>query len=345
MLCGNCRNCPAYGAEWGCTGCAGCGVPFLRERRCAHPGGCAGCPYRCPDKPLVWREVAEELGETLSLLSGNLPRLPGVALPPYVPLVTAPLQEGPPDVVEWFAVHGGKVRRAVWRGEIDVREQFNLPPRSKVALHLFVKDGYLDAFWKGRREKYPALRQFDAVFAPNFSVYEDAPRLEHLFNMRRAAVCIAEMAAAGAPVVPDVSWYCREDIERWAEFAAACGAGWVAFSFQSVGRELKGGSYWRSLLFGLRFLAGRLPAGVGIALVGVASPERVREAALAAAGRPLCVVDTKSFVTARKGGVIVRGKKLRAPRGMSRDAAFFASASDLRREIGTIFGFQRDPHA
>lgn len=327
MICGNCeRNCPAYGAE--CSGCPGC--DRLLNACQSQRGACGKCILFCPDRPGAWRYVSDEIGGSFSLPPKEPVALPKVEIPPYMPLVTAPLQEECPEGgFEWLAVHGGKVRREVWRGEVSVHEQFRLPQGKKVILHWFVKDRYLEKFWSNRAAYIPVLREFDAVFAPNFSIYENSPRIEHLVNMKRTAIAVQEMARAGIRVIPDVTWYRREDIDRWLEFLDLTKAETAAFSMQVVGR-LKGCSAWQSYLAGLRYFAQRFEGR--IVLIGVNSREKLIEA-FRAAGRPLSVVDTTSFVTARKGGLMApTGKRVRKKGGLevSRDAAFFISASNMK---------------
>ena len=50
-------------------------------------------------------------------------------------------------------------------------------------------------FWAERKKRIVAIRNFDAVFAPNFSVYEDAPRFEHILAIRRSQTFVKEMVA------------------------------------------------------------------------------------------------------------------------------------------------------
>lgn len=335
MICGNCkRNCPAYGIE--CGGCPGCDrllIECWRER-----GACRKCNLFCPDRPGAWRYVSEEIGGSFSLHSERPVVLPEVEVPLYMPLVTAPLQEKcPENGFEWFAVHGGKVRREVWSGEMSIYEQFRLPLDKKLVLYWFVKDRYLEKFWANRLAYIPVLKKLDAVFAPNFSVYENSPRIEHLINMKRAAIAIQEMAEAGVRVIPDVTWYRREDIDRWLEFLEAVGATVAAFSMQVVGHQ-KGCRAWLSYLAGLRYFARRFAGR--IILIGTNSREKIAEA-FRAAGRPLFIVDTKSFVTARRGGLVSSDGKVLQKKGgwgMSRDAAFFVSASNMESMISKFRG-------
>lgn len=327
MICGNCKqNCPAYGVE--CSGCPGCDRLLIN---CRSRGACSKCDLFCPDRPGVWRYVNEEIGGSFSLSPNVI--LPEFETPRYMPLVTAPLQEEcPDDGLEWFAIHGGKVRREVWAGDMSVYEQFHLPSNKKLALHWFVKDHHLEKFWTNRRSYIPVLKEFNAVFAPNFSIYENSPRIEHLINMRRSAMAVSELAEAGVNVIPDVTWYRREDVDRWLEFLKATEATVAAFSMQVVGAQ-KGCKAWVSYLAGLRYFASKFSGR--IILVGANSKQRVSEACRAA-GRSLSVVDTTSFVTARRGGIFINGKRCKPDKRMSRDATFFASAVDLNNIFSEI---------
>lgn len=333
MICGNCeRNCPAHGIE--CNGCPGCDRLLIE---CGSGRAkCKDCNLFCPDRPGAWRYVGDEIGGAFSLLPKEPITLPKVEIPSYMPLVTTPLQEEcPEDGFEWFAVHGGKVRREVWAGKMSVYEQFRLPLNKKLALHWFVKDRYLEKFWANLSAYIPVLKGFAAVFAPNFSIYEDSPRIEHLVNMRRSAMATWKMAEAGVKVIPDVTWYRREDIDRWLEFLDYAGAELAAFSMQVVGR-LKGCSAWQSYLTGLRYFARKFKGE--IVLIGVNSREKLVEA-FRAAGRPLCVVDTKSFITTRKGGLVSsEGRVLRKKGGweIPRDIAFFMSALNMKNMLAEI---------
>jgi len=295
MVCGKCEtNCPAYKA-W-CEGCPGCGALLMRDGdRCGGNRGCRACMYLCPDRLDALREYAALFAPSVSPERMNAGDVLAT-MPSYIPLVTAPLHSTPPNDLRWFAIHGGKTSRAVWDGEIEPRVQFRLPPDAKTVLHLFIKDDPLMRFWAERKERIVAIRNFDAVFAPNFSVYEDAPRFEHILAIRRSQTFVKEMVAEGIPVIPDVSWYRREDLDVQLEFLDSIGAETVAFSFQVVGR-IKGCGAWVSYLAGLRYFANRFPGR--IYLVGMAAKTRYREA-VRAAGRPLGVVDTRSFVKSRR---------------------------------------------
>jgi len=331
LRCGNCRRCPAR-LEGVCSGCPGCARLF---RACRPGPDCRRCGMVCPDwhGDGVWAHVRWNLGG-LSFPRGVRIRSP--ELPPHVPMVSGPLRLAAPEgLLPWVALHAGKAGLRTWEAG-SVRERYRLAPGTRLILSFFVRDSTLRRFWRERPRWVAALaREGAAAFAPNFSVWEDAPRVEHLVSMKMSALCAAELAAAGVPVVLDASWREKEDLDRWAEFAAEAGAGAVAFSFQNLGAELKGLDAWKEDLAGFRYLCGILPGGVRAVAVGAASPPKVREILAAAGGRPVSFLDPSSFVTARRGGMLLRegrpGKE--SGRGMALDEAFFENVRRFRRML------------
>ncbi|MGB9848871.1 MAG: hypothetical protein ACPLSY_03455 [Moorellaceae bacterium] len=231
-----------------------------------------------------------------------------------------------------MAVHGGKFRAGSW--EKGIREVAGLPRETGVILDLYVPDEAIRSFLRNRGRWLGALRVNGAAsFAPNISVYEDSPRLEHLLAMKASALAAVELSAAGVPVVPDVSWYEKADLDRWAAFIKESGAGCAAFSFQTVGKRHKGSSAWKGYLAGFRYLCSLLPPGVRVAVVGAVSKERLKAIAGAVSGRPLTLVDTESFVSARRGKLLYEPRRKGTPRAGSeftRDGLFRENVRRVR---------------
>lgn len=326
MLCGECGGCPAY-LDGFCSGCPGCGRLFLK---CEPGRQCGTCGYICPDRPGVWDAVYGKYGG-LALPEGEVV---SPELPPYLPVVTAPLHERPgPNDLPWAAVHGGKFRARAW--EKGIRETAGLPEETEVVLDLYVPDEAIKSFLK-RKDRWPAALKANraAAFAPNVSVYEDSPRLEHLLAMKASALAALDLSKAGVPVAVDVSWYEKADLDRWAAFIRKSGAGCAAFSFQTVGRQNKGGSAWKGYLAGFRYFCSLVPPSVRVAVVGAVSPRRLPAVAAAAGGRPLTLADTVSFVSARRGLLVFSSRAKDAPiegRDMPLDQLFF---ENTRRVAG-----------
>lgn len=259
-------------------------------------------------------------------------RVPGIPeLPPHIPAVSRPLRDREAAAsLPWVALHPERVVGAAGLGRECAargpRGRFGLAAGTRVALHFYAPDAILERFWRARHAIYPALRGgFDLVFVPNFSVYEDSPRLEHLANMKRAAAVAVEMAAAGIPAVPDVGWYCRDDLDRWAAWLSDAGYPAVGFSFQAVGLRNRAAGAWKGYLAGLEYLSGRLPPGTAFALVGLSSPARVAEAARVVGGRKVCVVNTDAFLKSRKARVPASERDAEFTRGAARLAEAYAA--------------------
>lgn len=326
MICGNCAGCFACGKY--CSGCPGCHRLF---QACGPGERCKLCPYVCPDRPGLPAFLAWRLGNTLELEPVRTQK--GVEFPEHLPLVATRLFEEPPaDLSSWYALNAAKVSAEFWRSG-GVRETYGFPPGSKVALSLYAPDRSLEKFWLRRGERYRTIKEeFDAVFAPNFSVYEDSPRMEHLISMRRSNAVAAEMAKYGIPVVPDISWYNKEDLDRWISCVEKSEISAAAFSFQTVGRSNKSSAAWQSYLAGLRYFHQRVPEEMRIVLVGVNSLTRMAEVFRIVGERKVTFLDTLSFYTARKGGVLKAAGHERA-KGVSRDGAFFESVRIFRERL------------
>lgn len=54
-------------------------------------------------------------------------------------------------------------------------------------VEFYVKDRVLECFWSNRYFIYNQLKNMNlsGIITPNFSLYEDDPRIEHLYNIQR----------------------------------------------------------------------------------------------------------------------------------------------------------------
>ncbi|MCX0365758.1 DUF4417 domain-containing protein, partial [Clostridium perfringens] len=121
------------------------------------------------------------------------------------------------------------------------RAALNLKEDLSGILEFYIKDRTLEGFWDNRKSIYKELKYHDflGIIAPNFSVYEDAPRLEHIYNIQRSKTVYNEMIREGLPAIPDISWYSKEDLNFWIKEIKANNIKTIAFSFMNVDTKLK----------------------------------------------------------------------------------------------------------
>ena len=145
------------------------------------------------------------------------------------------------------------------------------------------------------------------VISPNFSVYEDAPRMDHLYNIKRSSIVYNEMLAAGLPAVPDVSWYNKIDLDQWIREINNKSINCIAFSFQTVGTETKASNTYLNYIMGFKYLVERISPDVEIILAGVASPKRVNILRGICQNR-VTVLNQTAYVHSRRGILSETGK-------------------------------------
>lgn len=75
-------------------------------------------------------------------------------------------------------------------------------------LEFYIKDRDLEGFWANRKVVYEQLKKqnFKAIITPNFLLYEDAPRSEHLYNIQQAKKVYNEMIQEGLSAILDIIW-------------------------------------------------------------------------------------------------------------------------------------------
>src|SRR6202022_3711194 len=97
-------------------------------------------------------------------------------------------------------------------------------------------DPLVEAFWTGRRRLIPAMaaQRWDVVLAPNFSLFGNQPRAEHLLNFRRNLLVAAEMSAEGIPAVPNLYWFRKEDLDRYLDWCDQTSPAAVATNLQTL---------------------------------------------------------------------------------------------------------------
>jgi hypothetical protein len=200
---------------FGCfTGCGSCGVEMGR------------CDYTCPKKADFWRDMAEVGG--INPKPRRLLTNPQGNFPLYVPTLRHGYSRDgafPSNVVslntfEVLNASGG-VRESSGGA---LRERFKVATDARVILVSVNQDKYIESFWKHRNsDSLAAIATLGitAMTTPNFSFFDDAPRLHSFRNMWRIVRCAEDFADAGIAPVLHVNALSSEDWKMWVKILRA----------------------------------------------------------------------------------------------------------------------------
>lgn len=310
------RDCSSCVMQLHCQGCSLCEHPFCN-------GDCQRCFSLCPSRPASFGYLKQLGGGKLELKQNNIEKLPEFipVLPDHMPRRTL--------ARKIIGVHGGKFLTSngenvarVYRNK-GLQEALNLTEPVMGVLQFYVKDRAIEGLWDNRKEIYKQLQEFPwkAVIAPNFSVYEDAPRVDHLYNMKRSNVVYNELLEQGFPAVPDISWYNRIDLDQWAREINQNNIKTIAFSFQTVSTKSKASNTWRHYLMGYDYLIKNIPEDVAVIIAGLVSPDRLKFLRMAGSGRnSISVLNQTAYVQSRRG--VLSEKQLESTGDLTKEQLF-----------------------
>jgi len=287
----DCSACPFAAAnpaavEPVCSGCnTDCAYCACARPGPASPGACAQCPIRCGSRVDIADWMAD-VGGTLRFSDIDFDDLALPAgLPKFIPQVdTADLRELDAGL-RWPAyamrLRGvfSPVTHTIAPGFAGsaAREALGLADGQLAVLAAYGEDPLVEAFWANRLglTDQLAAQRWDLVLAPNFSMYGNFPRAEHLINFRRNLLIARDMIDAGVPAVPNLYWYRLEDLRRYEElWSQVTAPAAVAVNLQTF----RGGREWDTMAVpGLAYLAGGLPADTELIVTGTSRPSRIRQ--------------------------------------------------------------------
>jgi hypothetical protein len=266
---GECDGCPELsicgGAEPGCAW-AWC------SRRCDS------CGIRCPRRADLeaWRSATGSL--QLDDLVMALPEPP--PLPSLVPVIDLEEVRGWGVARHWPAwgislseVHSARTG-APWRTWASgaAAAEAHAAGATTVVLVGVAHDQLLAAAWPHLARGRTAAG-LDLVVTPAWSVYDDDPRMEHLFAIRQSAQAAAALAVE-RPVVPTLHWFRRHDLDRQLRWARRCGATAVGIDCST----LPGRWRWLEVRAAMAYIRAALP-GVRLHVQGPATADRLRDLA------------------------------------------------------------------
>jgi len=213
------KQCGGYtrrGGGWSCMDrCAGCDM--------------SKCSVVCMKKPADFARAILEVG---GFHFRDIPSLIGAAepMPRYVPVVQHPLDRIVP--LEWAAIplhalmhfeRQAYVPRATTPE--DLRSVFGLAPSTKIILVGPGKDRGIETYWRMHRvgdvANALARLEISVAIAPNYSMFLEDPRPQHLHNRKRSLIVAKTWSAAGLPVAIYPQAVTRADWEFHESFLRA----------------------------------------------------------------------------------------------------------------------------
>ncbi|MGH9068489.1 MAG: DUF4417 domain-containing protein [Acidimicrobiales bacterium] len=299
------------GSNPGCAYC-GCAATAATGRRVTLPlaeSPCRACPIRCGSRVDI-EAWMRDVGGTLTFddIPATSPLPDG--LPRYIPQMDAASFGSFDAQVHWPAYALG-LRRwfsprthnalPTWTDTGSAREVMGLAPGQLAVLVGYGEDPLVEAFWTHRHSRglIDALvaSGFDLVLTPNFSMYGNQPRTEHLLNFRRNLLLAAELTGAGVPAIPNLYWFRKEDLDRYLAWIEDMGVEALAVNTQTFRTPVDWGEM---ALPGLTYLAASLPVSVRVVFTGLSQPARIAQLA-GLFGDRFHIVAQKPIQSARHG--------------------------------------------
>lgn len=284
------------------TDCSYCG--------CARQSSCGECSIRCGSRVdiVAWMT---DVGATLSFDDIGLDAMTSpTTWPRFVPQVDTTEIAALDATAQWPAYAIGLRRvysprsHSILPGFTDTTAAAALGLRDDQMSILvgYGEDPLVEGFWTRRRDLYPRLAEhdWDLVLAPNFSMYGNQPRTEHLINFRRNLLVAEELLDAGVNAVPNLYWYRLEDLERYDRWLADTTPPAVATNLQTFRTEA---DWTQMALPGLHYLAAVLPAGTRFVATGTSRQDRLNQL-VALFGDRLTVISQNPIQYARHGAVM-----------------------------------------
>ena len=289
------------------TDCSYCGCARTADR--ATPD-CGECPIRCGSRIDIAAWMAD-IGGTVTFddVTLSAQRWPD-RLPRFIPQLDTAHVAGLDASLHWPAYAIG-LRRVFSPRTATVLPSFAARP-ARDALGLatdqaavlvgYGEDPLVEAFWSQRHRLYPQLaaQRWDLMLAPNYSMYGNQPRAEHLINFRRNLMIAEELCGAGVNAAPNLYWFRLEDLERYGRWMADVAPPAVAVNLQTFRTDTDWNDMARP---GLAWLATTMPAATRLVIVGTS--RRLRLAELAEMfGDRLTVIAQNPVQYARHGAVM-----------------------------------------
>ncbi len=281
-----------------------------------------------------------EVGGILRL--SNVPRIsapPHTSLPNMVPMIyhSAARTKAPAastvalSLYEFVDKKTGTVR---FQTRQDMLKYFKLGDDTRIILSGTDIDKSLERWWKlpNRGSVIKGIKNLGVglITTPNFSLFDDVPRHDNMYNMKRIAWVWSEIQGYGIPCALHINARTDRDWQRWVDFLNDhVEIHYVAFEFGTgAGVKSRVGWYVEKLVF----LAGAVARSLHLIVRGGLS----EIGGLANVFDAITVIETNAFIRAqkRRRGTFADGKlswkKTPTPQGHPIDDLFDANVEAMR---------------
>lgn len=235
-----CADCAFYkpcggldqGAAWGCSShCASC-VKITKQGIAHWVYGSKGttCDFTCFERPRALTQRMQEVGGFDRMECNAIIPIPNVDLPPYVPVVYNASSRKRVLNIPFVAIPFHRVLKERsdkrYRPNSDtpagLRDEFKIPPEAQVIITGVAYDWFIERYWRFA-ELHAAASELAklgvrGMTAPNYSYFTDVPRVQILYNRRRALITSDLLTTAGVPLIPHINAISQGDWRFWESF-------------------------------------------------------------------------------------------------------------------------------
>jgi len=190
----------------------------------------AACDNVCQRHPELFVPRLREVG---GLKLDNVPSaqaIPSMTLPRHIPCVyhgsrrILPLESSTVAIPLARLIDFG-AGAAKFQSREELLSEFMLADSCQIIATGTDRDHNLEKWWRiaDRRPVVQSLMRLGviAATAPNYSVFDDVPRLDNLFNIKRIALMTAEIHNEGLPCALHLNARTDHDWNRWIEYLNA----------------------------------------------------------------------------------------------------------------------------
>ena len=180
-----------------------------------------------------------------------------------------------------------------WSPQKYLRTRFRLPLDSLIGITFTAPDEVVDYLGFDLEETCDRIAEFevDFVFGINFSIYENYPSFDALYNLKRRFLSLKLLQERGVKVVPDIGWLSYKDRQRVFDWLADNDIRYMARNYQTVAAKSATGT-WTTFLKELEFTRKKFP-DVHLFLHGCSGRKRVESIRKHVDG-PITFIDAKS---------------------------------------------------